>query len=160
MLPTDPKKAAQLGKAWGEVLSDSIFGVLDVLKNGKGMKEAANKKMELQNQRQMIKNAKIQSENARKLHDEEMRMLATLSPAEKEKYFKEKAEQAKSNAQALKDAEEAAEERELMLWLAFTIFIILPGILWLLLAAFAVISKASGDYATYSMLSKLLPGFK
>jgi len=159
MLPSDPKKAAELGKAWGEVLGDSIFGVLDVLKNGKGMKEAANKKMELQNQRQSIKNAKIRSENAKKLHDEEMRMLATLSPAEKEKYFKEKAEKAKFNAQALKDAEADAEERVLMLWLAFTIFVIVPGLLWVMLAGFAVIAKASGDYATYSMLSKLLPGF-
>lgn len=160
MLPTDPKKAAELGKAWGEVLGDSIFGVLDVLKNGKGMKESANRKQELQNQRQLIKNAKIKAENAKKLHDEEMRMLATLSKAEKEKYYKDKAEMAKANARALEEAEEAAEETRQLLWAGFFVLVVLPIIIWMMLAAFAVISKASGDYATYSMLSKLLPGFK
>ena len=107
MLPSDPKEAAKLGKAWGEVLADSIFGITDLFRDKKGMKEAANRKMEQQNQRQLIKNAKIKAENAKKLHDEEMRMLATLSAAEKEKYFKDKAELAKASANAQKEAEEA-----------------------------------------------------
>lgn len=159
MLPSDPKEAAKLGKAWGEVLADSIFGITDLFRDKKGMKEAANRKMELQNQRQMIKNAKIQAENARKLHDEEMRMLSTLSAAEKEKYFKDKAEMAKANAKAKEEAEAAAEETQELLLAAFLVIIVLPGILWLMAAGFAVMAKASGDIATYNMLSKILPGF-
>ena len=159
MLPSDPKEAAKLGKAWGEVLADSIFGITDLFRDKKGMKEAANRKMEMQNQRQLIKNAKIKAENARKLQDEESRLLATLSPAEKERYYKDKAALAKSNADAQKNAEEAAEEREQLMIAVFMILIVLPAVIWLLLAGFAVMAKASGDYSTYNMLSKVLPGF-
>ena len=159
MLPTDPKEAAKLGKAWGEVLTESIFGITDLFKNQKGMKEAANSKMKLQNQRQMIKNAKIRAENAKKLQDEEARMLVTLSAAEKEKYFKDKAALAKAAARAEIEAKEAAEEREQIMWLLFFLLIVLPAMLWVLLAGFAVLAKASGDYSTYHMLSKFLPGF-
>lgn len=159
MLPTDPKEAAKLGKAWGEVLADSIFGITDLFRDKKGMKEAANRKMELQNQRQLIKNAKIKAENARKLQDEESRLLATLSPAEKEKYYKDKAALAKQNAEAQKLAEEAAEEREETLILLFVLLIVVPAVIWLALAGFALLSKASGDYSTYQTLSKILPGF-
>lgn len=159
MLPSDPKEAAKLGKAWGEVLADSIFGITDLFRDKKGMKDAANRKMELQNQRQLIKNAQIKAENARKLHDEEMRMLATLSAAEKEKYFKDKAELAKASAKAKEEAEASAEETQELLLAAFFVIVVLPAILWLMAAGFAVMAKASGDYATYNMLSKILPGF-
>jgi len=159
MLPSDPKEAAKLGKAWGEVLTESIFGITDLFKNQKGMKEAANAKMKIQNQRQMIKNAKIKAENAKKLQDEEARMLVTLSAAEKEKYFKDKAELAKAAARAEVEAKEAAEEREQMMILAFVLLILLPALLWVMLAGFAMLAKASGDYSTYNMLSKILPGF-
>lgn len=159
MLPSDPKEAAKLGKAWGEVLADSIFGITDLFRDRKGMKEAANQKMLIQNQRQVIKNAKIRAENARKLQDEESRLLATLSAAEKEKYFKDKAELAKASAKAEQEAKEAAEEREEALALLFVLLVVLPAILWLFLAAFALVSKASGDYSTYHMISKFLPGF-
>lgn len=159
MLPTDPKEAAKLGKAWGEVLADSIFGITDLFRDRKGMKEAANNKMQLQNQRQLIKNAKIKAENARKLQDEESRLLATLSAAEKEKYYKDKAAMAKANAEAQKLAEEAAEEREETLILLFVLLIVVPVVIWLALAGFALLSKASGDYSTYQTLSKILPGF-
>jgi len=159
MLPSDPKEAAKLGKAWGEVLADSIFGITDLFRDRKGMKEAANAKMKIQNQRQAIKNAKIRSENAKKLQDEEARMLVTLSAAEKEKYFKDKAELAKAAARAEIEAKEAAEEREQLMILGGVLIIIVPAILWVFLAAFAMMAKASGDYSTYHMLSKILPGF-
>lgn len=159
MLPSDPKEAAKLGKAWGEVLTESIFGITDLFKNRKGMKEAANKKMQQQNQRQLIKNAKIKAENAKKLQDEEFRLLASLSAAEKEKYYKDKAELAKASAKAEQEAKEAEEERGELLALAFVILILVPAIIWIALAAFAVLAKASGDYSTYHTLSKILPGF-
>jgi hypothetical protein len=159
MLPSDPKEAAKLGKAWGEVLADSIFGITDLFKNQKGMKDAANRKMEQQNQRQLIKNAKIKAENAKKLQDEEFRLLASLSAAEKEKYYKDKAELAKASAKAEVEAKEAAEEREQLMILGFVILVVLPALLWVMLAGFALMAKASGDYSTYNMLSKILPGF-
>jgi hypothetical protein len=159
MLPSDPKEAAKLGKAWGEVLADSIFGITDLFRDRKGMKDVANRTMQQQNQRQLIKNAKIQAENARKLQEEEARMLAGLSKAEKEKYFKDKAELARANAKAEQEAKEAAEERQEILIILFLVLIVLPAVLWLLLAGFALVSKASGDYSTYQTLSKILPGF-
>jgi hypothetical protein len=159
MLPSDPKEAAKLGKAWGEVLTESIFGITDLFKNQKGMKAAANAKMMQQNQRQLIKNAKIKAENAKKLQDEEAKMLMTLSPAEKEKYHKDKAELAKAAARAEVEAKEAAEEREQLMVLGFVLLVILPAVLWLFLAGFAILSKASGDYATYHSIAKFLPGF-
>lgn len=159
MLPTDPKEAAKLGKAWGEVLADSIFGITDLFKNQKGMKEAANRKMELQNQQQLIKNTKIKKQNEQKLKDQEAKLLVGMSAAEKEKYYKDKAELAKASARAQKEAEEAAEEREQLLILAGVIFVVLPLVLYGVFALFAILAKASGDYSTYHMLSKILPGF-
>lgn len=159
MLPTDPKEAAKLGKAWGEVLADSIFGIADIFRDKKGMKEAANSKMELQNKRQLIKNAKIRAENARKLQEEEARMLAGLSKADKEKYYKDKAEMAKAAARAEIEAKEASEEREQMFIAAFFVLVVLPFIIYIMLAGFALVSKATGDYSTYNTLSKILPGF-
>lgn len=88
MLPTDPKKAAQLGKAWGEVLAESIFGVADVLKNGKNMKAAANSKMQQQNAATAAKNAVIRAKNEAKLKEQQDAAYMKMSHSEREAYKK------------------------------------------------------------------------
>jgi preprotein translocase subunit SecF len=88
MLPTDPKKAAQLGKAWGEVLAESIFGVADVLKNGKNMKAAANSKQLQENAATAAKNAVIRAKNEAKIKEQQEAAYMKMSRAEREAYKK------------------------------------------------------------------------
>lgn len=88
MLPTDPKKAAQLGKAWGEVLAESIFGVADVLRDGKNMKAAANSKVKQQNTMIAAKNAVIKAKNEAKLKEQQEAAYMNMSHAEREAYKK------------------------------------------------------------------------
>ena len=88
MLPTDPKKAAQLGKAWGEVLAESIFGVADVLKNGKNMKAAANSKQLQENAATAAKNAVIRAKNEAKIKEQQEAAYMKMSHSEREAYKK------------------------------------------------------------------------
>jgi hypothetical protein len=88
MLPTDPKKAAQLGKAWGEVLADSIFGVADVLRDGKNMKALANAKAKQQNAAIAAKNAVIRAKNEAKLKEQQEAAYMKMSHSEREAYKK------------------------------------------------------------------------
>jgi hypothetical protein len=88
MLPTDPKKAAQLGKAWGEVLAESIFGVADVLRDGKNMKAAANSKAKQQNASVAAKNAVVRAKNEAKLKEQQEAAYMNMSHSEREAYKK------------------------------------------------------------------------
>lgn len=165
MLPTDPKKAADLGKAWGNVLADSIFGITDTLRDGKGMKAAANKNMEMQNKMMAIKNKSVQAKNfvkqkemERNAADQEAAMLARMSPADREEYHKMRAEEAKASARAKKEEEERAQEMKDLAAIGAVVVIVLPLIAWGLLFMFGVIAKTSGDYSTFHMLQKFVPG--
>jgi hypothetical protein len=88
MLPTDPKKAAQLGKAWGEVLAESIFGVADVLRDGKNMKAAANSKAKQQNATIAAKNSVTRAKNEAKLKEQQEAAYMNMSHSEREAYKK------------------------------------------------------------------------
>lgn len=88
MLPTDPKEAAKLGKVWGEVLADSIFGVADVLRDGKNMKKAANNKVKQQNAAIAAKNAVIRAKNEAKLKEQQDAAYMNMSHSEREAYKK------------------------------------------------------------------------
>jgi cation transport ATPase len=165
MLPTDPKKAAEMGKAWGNVLADSIFGVTDVIRDRKGMKEAANKRMEAQNKMTAIKNTAIQAQNFKKqkemeqqARDVEASMLARLSPKEREEYHQMRADDAKAAAKAKKQAEIDAQETKEMLTLVGVLIVVVPLMLWGAGFMFGMMAKASGDYNTYHMLQKIVPG--
>jgi hypothetical protein len=93
MLPTDPKKAAQLGKAWGEVLAESIFGVADVLRDGKNMKAAANSKAKQQNAAIAAKNSVTRAKNEAKLKEQQEAAYMNMSHSEREAYKKIQQEQ-------------------------------------------------------------------
>lgn len=165
MLPTDPKEAAKLGKAWGEVLADSIFGVADVLKNSKQMKAAANKKQLQQNQLQAIKNAKIRADNFKKqkemerdLHDREVLMLATMSKAEKEEYQKMKIQAMIEQKRLEREAAESAEAWATFWQIVLVLFITIFG-LWGIFMAVGFFMHSSSPYA-YQELSKIVPFMK
>ena len=70
----DPEKALKTGEKWGETLGKAIFGVTDVLRDGKNMKSAANAK-------RLNDNAKIAAQNA-------------VTRAKNEAYMKQKQEEA------------------------------------------------------------------
>jgi hypothetical protein len=88
MLPTDPKEAAKLGKAWGEVLAESIFGVADVFKNGKNMKAAANAKQLQENASIAAKNAVTRAKNEAYLKQKQEEAFMKMSHSEREAYKK------------------------------------------------------------------------
>ena len=48
MIPTDPKEAANLGKAWGEAVTDSVFGIADDMKKVKAKNIVFHRKKNLQ----------------------------------------------------------------------------------------------------------------
>jgi hypothetical protein len=88
MLPTDPKEAAKLGKAWGEVLAESIFGVADVLKNGKNMKAAANAKQLQENAAIAAKNAVTRAKNEAYMKQKQEEAFMKMTHSEREAYKK------------------------------------------------------------------------
>lgn len=165
MLPTDPKKAADLGKAWGTVLADSIFGVTDVIRDRKELKAAANKKMEQQNKMTALKNKAVQVQNFKKqkemeqrARDEEASMLARMSPSEREEYHKMRADEAKAAAKARLEEKQREEETKEMLTMLAVLVIVIPAVAWVMLFLFGIMAKASGDYSTFNMLQKFVPG--
>jgi preprotein translocase subunit SecF len=88
MLPSDPKEAAKLGKAWGEVLAESIFGIADVLKNGKNMKAAANSKQLQKNAAIAAKNTVIRAKNEAKIKEQQEAAYMKMSHTERQAYKK------------------------------------------------------------------------
>ncbi len=47
MIPTDPKEAAELGKKWGETITDSVFGFSDDIKKVKAKNQVTKARNEL-----------------------------------------------------------------------------------------------------------------
>ena len=124
MLPTDPKKAAQLGKAWGEVLAESIFGVADVLKNGKNMKAAANSKQLQENAATAAKNAVIRAKNEAKIKEQQEAAYMKMSHSERETYKKILQEQ-----RVISTVKKAQEEEMVGVGTILLIIFIVIGIL-------------------------------
>ena len=124
MLPTDPKKAAQLGKAWGEVLAESIFGVADVLKNGKNMKAAANSKQLQENAATAAKNAVIRAKNEAKIKEQQEAAYMKMSHSKRETYKKILQEQ-----RVISTVKKAQEEEMVGVGTILLIIFIVIGIL-------------------------------
>jgi hypothetical protein len=85
-LPTDPEKAHKLGESWGKVLANSIFGVADIIRDGKEMKRAANAKMLQQNAITAAKNAQIRAKNEAYLKQKQDEIIMNMSHSEREAY--------------------------------------------------------------------------
>ena len=84
----DPEKALKTGEKWGEVLGKAIFGVKDVLRDGKNMKAAANAKMQQQNAITAAKNAVVRAKNEAYLKQKQEEEFMKMSHSEREAYKK------------------------------------------------------------------------
>jgi len=97
MIPIDPKDAAKLGKVWGEVVTDSVFGIADDMKKVKAKNEAIKARNELVKiNNETVKNNRLLREQAmRELAAEQEAMtMARMSPAQREAFKKAKAKAA------------------------------------------------------------------
>ena len=93
MIPTDPKEAANIGKQWGEAITDSVFGISDDLKKVKAKNQAIKARNEIVKiNNEIAKNNNLLRQQAmRELADEqERKRMAMMSPAQKEAYRKAK----------------------------------------------------------------------
>jgi len=154
MLPTDPKEAAKLGKAWGEVLTESIFGIVDVVKGAPAKRAATNKKIINQNKITEINNQITRNNNALRIQamqeiaaEQEQDMLSRMTPAQRTAFKQAKKDQAQAAARAERLAREAHEENMQIFWLCFILFIILPTIVWIGLLIYGILDPM----AYYSM---------
>lgn len=84
----DPEKALKTGEKWGDTLGKAIFGVADVLRDGKNMKAAANAKVLQQNAATAAKNAVIRAKNEAKLKEQQEAAIMNMSHSEREAYKK------------------------------------------------------------------------
>ena len=84
----DPEKAYKTGEKWGNVLAKAIFGVVDVVRDGKNMKAAANSKMLQQNATIAAQNAIIKAKNEAKLKAQQEAAVMKMSHGEREAYKK------------------------------------------------------------------------
>ena len=67
----DPEKALKTGEKWGDTLGKAIFGVADVLRDGKNMKAAANSKRLNENASIAAKNAVTRAKNEAKIKQQQ-----------------------------------------------------------------------------------------
>jgi hypothetical protein len=84
----DPEKAYKTGEKWGSVLAKAIFGVTDVIRDGKNMKAAANAKMQQQNAVIAAQNAVIRAKNEAKMKAQQEAEFMKMSHSEREAYKK------------------------------------------------------------------------
>jgi L-lactate utilization protein LutC len=115
MIPTDPKEAANLGKVWGETLTDSVFGIADDLRKVKAKNQATAARNELVKiNNEIAKNNQLLRQQAmREIAEEQERArIARMTPAQKQAYANAKARAAK----AAHDREVEAENMKQYIW--------------------------------------------
>ena len=163
MIPLDPNKAAKIGETWGKAVTDSVFGIVDVVDKAKAKNahinavNAANKgaldhNKKVNDQQKILKQIAIDQE----AREQEIAMLQAMSPAQREAYHKAKIAAAKEKAKReLEEANAAAETAELMQALAL-IFIGLPMILYFFMF-FMVTIFAFSDRSSYRMIAPYVP---
>ena len=84
----DPEKALKTGEKWGETLGKAIFGVADVLRDGKNMKAAANAKRLNENAKIAAQNAVTRAKNEAKIKQQQEAAIMNMSHSEREAYKK------------------------------------------------------------------------
>jgi len=95
MIPTDPKEAANLGKAWGEAVTDSVFGIADDMKKVKAKNIATKARNELvQINNDIAKNNALLRKQAMQeiAAEQERDRIAKMNPAQREAYKRKKNE--------------------------------------------------------------------
>jgi len=150
----DPKSAAKLGNSLGKGLSDQVFGIVDDVRNAKNIKAANNQRIINQNKITEINNQLVRNNNA--LREQAMReiaaeqeasMIAQMSPAQRQEFYKAKAEAAKEAHRAKVAAEKAHEEMMELILVCVILFIAVPFMIWMGLLIWGM----SDIMACYSM---------
>jgi S-formylglutathione hydrolase FrmB len=84
----DPEKALKTGDKWGKTMASAIFGVTDVLRDGKNMKAAANAKRLNDNAKIAAQNAVTRAKNEAYLKQKQEEAFLKMSHSEREAYKK------------------------------------------------------------------------
>lgn len=84
----DPEKALKTGEKWGETLGKAVFGVTDVLRDGKNMKAAANAKRLNENAAIAAKNVIARAKNEAYMKQKQEEAFMKMSHSEREAYKK------------------------------------------------------------------------
>lgn len=156
MIPMDPKKAQKLGEAWGGVITDSVFGIVDVVKNAPAQRAANNQKIQNKNKITEINNQITRQNNLlreqamREIAKEaEMDAIARMSPKQREEYKQAKLASEKARARAEREAQERKEEMGQYFLAFILIFVVIPFMIWIGLIIYALVDPM----AYYSMKS-------
>jgi preprotein translocase subunit Sss1 len=129
----DPKSAAKLGSSLGKGLSDQVFGIVDDVRNAKNIKAANNQRIINQNKVTEINNQVVRNNN--RLREQAMReiaaeqeasMIAKMSPAQREAYYKAKVEAAKEAQRLEREAKKKKEEFWQIFWTIVVLAISIP----------------------------------
>ena len=99
MIPTDPKEAAELGKAWGKTITDSVFGFSDDIRKVKAKNQATAARNELiKINNEIAKNNQLLRQQAMReiAEEQERQRIARMTPAQKQAYAAAKAQAARA----------------------------------------------------------------
>jgi hypothetical protein len=163
MIPLDPNKAAKVGEQWGKVVTDSVFGIVDVVDKAKAKKahinavNAANKGVldhnkKVDDQQKILKQMAIEEE----AKANERAMLQAMSPAQREAYHKAKIAAAKEKAKRELEAANAAAETAEMVQAIVLVFIAIPLVLYFFMF-FMVTIFAFSDRSSYRQIAPYVP---
>ena len=112
----DPESAAKLGESYGKNLTNAVFGIVDVVKNAPAQKAANTQRVINQNKITNINNQTIRNNN--RLREQAMReiaaeqeatMIAKMTPAQRDAYYKAKVEAAKEAQRLEREAQRKKE---------------------------------------------------
>jgi hypothetical protein len=135
MIPTDPKEAANIGKQWGEVITDSVFGISDDLKKVKAKNQAIKARNEIVKiNNEIARNNNLLRQQAVKelAEEQERKRMAMMSPAQKEAYRKAKERVALEERNKQINAENTKQIIIVSLISIFVLFALGLGILFVL----------------------------
>jgi hypothetical protein len=159
MILLDPDKAAKLGESYGKGVTDAVFGIVDVVRNAPAQKDANNKKILAQNRITEINNQIVRNNNTLREQamreiaaEQEAQMIARMSPAQRQEFYKARAEAAKEAHRLRVQAERKREEMWELFWALFSIFIVLPTFVWIGLIIWGV-----SDYIACHSMRSFIP---
>ena len=163
MIPMDPNKAAKIGETWGKAVSDSVFGIVDVVDKAKAKQAHINAVNEA-NKGALDHNKKVNEQQkilkdiamAEEAKAQEIAMLQAMSPAQREAYHKAKIAAAKAKAKKELEEANARAETEEMIQVLCLIFIGLPLVIYFFMF-FMVTIFAFSDRASYRQIAPYVP---
>jgi len=138
MIPMDPRKAQKLGESWGGAITDSVFGIVDTVRNAKAQKAANDTAARNKNAAIEANNAVTRMNNQLRIQamkelaaEQEQAALLRMTPTQRQAYYQAKADAAHAAHRAKVEAERKREEFWEIFWALFAIFIVLPFLIWM-----------------------------